>query len=198
MITPHPYPRTSTRPTTGFSLLEVLIALPIIAIAASMLFSTIAAAARQKNIHRENRRVTLAVRSVLEQMRNEDLASIFPLYNAEPFDDPSGPGTAPGNRFAIEGIAPRLDAADARVAEIFLPAIDVSGGGPTPIWQVREDAVLPDLGLPRDLNLDSIVDDQDHSLDYRVLPVRVEVSWQGALGPRTLVMQTVLTEFRQD
>ena len=169
--------------------------MPIIAIAGSMLCSTLIAAARQKTHHRENRIVSQAVRSTLEKMRNEDLDMVFRLYNAEPFDDPKGPGTAPGHRFAIADVPPLLGAEDNLVAEIFLPAIDVSEEAPLPIWQIREDASIPDLGLPRDLNLDNLVDEFDHSGDYKVLPVRIEVEWQGPLGPRHLSMQTILTEW---
>jgi prepilin-type N-terminal cleavage/methylation domain-containing protein len=180
---------------SGFTLIEVLIALPIIAVAASLLCGTIVAARNQTSLQRDRRLASLAARSVLERMRNEKFEDIFPLYNAEPFDDPGGPGTAPGARFAVVGLAAEPDDPEPRVGEILLPVLDVSDGGPAPIWQVREDLDLPELSMPRDLNLDHILDAKDHSADYKVLPVRIVIRWQGDLGPRSFVLDTVLTEY---
>jgi hypothetical protein len=60
--------------------------------------------------------------------------------------------------------------------------------------ELREDVVDTDLGLPRDLNGDGAIDGADHSADYRILPVRVTVSWTGQNGVRSMDFVTVLTE----
>jgi hypothetical protein len=60
--------------------------------------------------------------------------------------------------------------------------------------ELREDVVDAGLGMPRDLNLDGVIDALDHSGDYRILPVRVLVEWTGMSGNRTHRLETVLSE----
>ncbi len=175
--------------------MELIIALPIILIAASMLYMVIIVSARQRTVNRENAIVAETARSILERMRNEDLADVFVLYNQEPFDDPNGPGTAPGHRFDVPGVRELPDTEDGFEGEIILPAVDVSETE-TPIWQIREDIAQPDLGMPRDLSGDNLVDGEDHSGDYTVLPVMIIVRWQGRMGPRNFRFHTMLTDYR--
>jgi hypothetical protein len=49
------------------------------------------------------------------------------------------------------------------------------------------------LGMPRDLTGDILIDNFDHAADYRILPVRVRVSWTGKSGPRSIELQTLLS-----
>ena len=179
----------------GLTIVELMIALPIILVAASMLVTTITASARQRQVNRENALVSQRVRAVLEGMRNEDFRDVYRLYNADPMDDPQGPGTAFGNRFDVPSLEPLDDSPDGLIGEVILPAIDVSTG-PLPEWQLREDSLYDELGMPRDLNADNVVDDLDHSGDYMMLPVVVEARWQGRFGPRRFRVFTLLTEFR--
>lgn len=168
--------------------------MPIILFASSMLLSTILATKRQRSIGRENAIAVEACRSVIEQMRNEDFDQVVVLYNPEPMDDPAGPGTAPGHRFAIPGLRPAPDSPDGMIGEVVLPFRDLSTG-PLPDWQLREDLADEDLGMPRDLDGDFQIDDVDHTNDYRILPVRVEAAWEGELGVRRFRIFTVLMEF---
>jgi type II secretory pathway pseudopilin PulG len=69
------------------------------------------------------------------------------------------------------------------------------GGGTGVYYTLREDFVDARLGLPRDLNGDSLIDDLDHSLDYVVLPVHVRISWRGAFGPRHYDLYTQIARF---
>ncbi len=81
------------------------------------------------------------------------------------------------------------------MGEVILPFVNV-GSEWTPIWHVREDQVNGDLGTPRDLNSDTLVDAFDHSADFSILPVTVRIRWQGKWGPRTFTLSTVLSEAR--
>jgi hypothetical protein len=65
-------------------------------------------------------------------------------------------------------------------------------GGP---FQLREDVVDPEMGMPRDLSGDSVVDSADHALDYMLLPVRVTIEWQGVTGRRRFQMFSLLVDF---
>jgi hypothetical protein len=75
----------------------------------------------------------------------------------------------------------------------------LGGGGmvaaPEPDWQLREDYISEDWGMPRDLSGDSIIDDLDHSQDFILLPLTVRLEWRGSFGPRTYQIQTMLADF---
>ena len=94
----------------------------------------------------------------------------------------------------MPGLDPLPDDADGRVGELIFPEVNTAAALPA-IWELREDAVIPELGLPRDLNGDSIVDAADHAADYAVLPVIVRLEWMGDFGPRIFEMHTMLVEF---
>ena len=73
-----------------------------------------------------------------------------------------------------------------------------SGGAAGIHYPLREDCIDARLGLPRDLNGDSLVDDCDHSEDYIILPVRVEVSWRGRFGARSFSLYTQIAAFAKE
>ena len=66
-----------------------------------------------------------------------------------------------------------------------------------PGFALREDEIAAELGLPRDLNGDLLIDDQDHSGDYIVLPVIVRVSWTGKAGNRQFEIATMLAKLKK-
>lgn len=162
--------------------------------ALTMVTRIVVAAAKQRSVNTENACASNGARVALERLRNAEFEQCFALYNEWDGDDPAGPGSAPGNRFTVEGLAP-LPGAPA-CGEILFPSLlsDVPGESPC---QLREDSVDPLLDLPRDLSGDSIVDGEDHAGDYLILPVRVRVEWQGEWGPRRLELHGLLTSFRK-
>lgn len=163
----------------------------VLAIALGAFSSTVVSTQRQRTINRENALASEASRVVIESMHGSDFRLVYALFNADPEDDPGGPGTAPGSSFLVEG----LDVGEGEalaVGTIWFPSQEVAEG----VWELREDTVNAPMGLPRDLNGDSIVDDADHSDDYLILPVSIEVRWQSLFGPRVLRTRTILTDAR--
>ncbi len=73
------------------------------------------------------------------------------------------------------------------MGKIVLPEFDAGSG-----VELREDLDLPELGMPRDLNGDGIVDSADHSADYRLLPVLLRLEWRGQSGHRQSEVRTIL------
>ena len=167
---------------SGMTLIEMMIAIMILTVCVGMLTSTITATSAHTMAKREQAVAVEAARSIMEEIYAADFGDIFALYNADPTDDPGGPGTAPGPFFAVEGLSPQDGDLDGFVGEILLPA----AGAP-----LREDAEDELLGLPRDLNGDSTIDKLDHADDYVVMPVRVRVDWSGRNGDRTFAMTTM-------
>ena len=179
----------------GFTFAELVVVMVVMLISVSIFTSTVVTTARQRAINRENAIAANAARSALELMRNEEFEQVFALFNADPADDPAGPGTAPGEFFAVEGLNVVDGAPGGAAGRITFPAVDVSGGVGTPAWQLREDFEDPDMGMPRDLNGDGVTDDQDHAGDYVILPVRVTIQWTGMAGQREYRSFTMLVRF---
>jgi type II secretory pathway pseudopilin PulG len=177
------------------TLIEMAVAMPIILIALVMFAQLLTAGVNLREVGSDEWSSSSAAQDVLEQIRNENFADLFRLYNEDPFDDPDGPGTAPSNRFVVANLQPLPGAPDGTIGEIILPTLNI-GTEVSPEWQVREDQVNADLGTPRDLNGDAVIDDLDHSTDYSIIPIFVRLSWQGRHGPREFELFTVLSEFR--
>ena len=149
-----------------------MIAMVVLLVALSIFSSTVAATMRMRTSNRDNAVVAEAARIVLETMRDQPFDQLFALYNADPLDDPGGPGTAPGQRFTVLGPKPLPEAPDGMVGEIRFPVVDVSIKD-EPEWELREDLEDRLLGMPRDLSGDSVTDELDHADDYVRLPVGV-------------------------
>jgi prepilin-type N-terminal cleavage/methylation domain-containing protein len=213
-------PRRADRDRRGTTLIEVMIVMTIMVVAASLFSRMVIATAELRGVNRENGLAAEAARVVLEEMRNQPFAQVFHLYNPDPDDDPGGPGTAPGNLFVVEGLEPLAGAPSGTSLEVVLPAfppdtptqltgtkweyeeavaIGATGTAPPPPepegWTLREDFSDESLGLPRDLNGDSIIDSEDHSEDYVILPILIRIEWEGRHGPRIYEVHSMLTDF---
>ena len=163
---------TSSGPRNGFTVLEIAIALIVVAVALGGLVASSFSTYQLSRSNQARSAAHVAAREVVEALRSADPAQVFALYNADEDDDPDGVGTAPGMHFAVEGLTARSDDADGFVGRVVFP---VDGGG-----VLRETVVNPALDMPRDLNLDGVQDGDDRSADYALLPVSVELDWTGA------------------
>lgn len=183
------------RQRAGVTLLEAVLAVGVMTLAVSLFSTMVVSTSRQRVANHEYPIATEEVRVLLETMRNTAFGDVYALYNSDPDDDPGAAGSAPGHRFAVEGLDALDTSPDGLVGEIFFPTMDLTqqGGG----LELREDSEDETLGMPRDLNGDSILDDEDHGLDYVILPIRVEVDWRGRYGDRHLEVYTMLAEFKK-
>ena len=180
------------RARAGTTMVELMIVMIIMLVALSIYSSTVSSNAGQTMAARERLRAAEAARRILEEMRNESFGQLYALYNSDPADDPAGPGTAPGNRFAAEGLDAPAGAPEGLGGSITFPEANVAAEGAAAVWELRENYVFEPLGMPRDLNGDTIVDIFDHGDDYVILPVRVRVEWQGTTGLRRFDVHTML------
>ena len=177
--TKHP---TIGRGEAGFSLFEVLVAAAVLAVGACAVTAAMIHGMAVGATNSETQEAQEAARRVLEQISAVPVREVFSRYNQDPKDDPQGAGTAVGNVVTVTSASgAALD------AEIIFP-----NAGDTSV--IREDVDDPELGLPRDLNADSAIDDLDHSGDYVMLPVRVRVTWKGVTGTRSLDICSVLLD----
>jgi len=178
---------TSARAAGGFSLIELMVAITILTVALGAISSALVATTSLNNLNREMMIALDAAHAQAERLRGETFAEVFARYNADPADDPPLPigKASPGNNFNVPRLNTRPDDADGFVGEIFFPTIGA---------ELREDAVDADLGMPRDLDLNTAVDSADHANDYRILPVRIRLQWTGENGRQTINLVTVLGE----
>lgn len=173
---------TTRRSEAGFSLFEILVASAVLSVAACAVTAAMIHGMAVGAMNTETQEAQDAARKVIEDLSSVPVREVFARYNTNPEDDPTGYETAVGNVLSlVSSTGAKLE------AEIIFPnAGDVT--------QIREDVQDPVLGLPRDLNADSVIDDLDHSQDYVMLPVRVRVTWQGVTGERSLDMCSVLLD----
>lgn len=214
---PPPTPRPGGSRPHGFTIVELVVTMAILVVASGILVRTLAGTSGMRTVNRENALSIEGGRQVLEAMRDQPFEQLFALYNPDDLDDPGGPATAPGSTFVVPGLEP-VEGAGGQHGTIEMPLMLVEipppppeeegeegrggeGGGElaaaesTFEWQLREDFVDEELGMPRDLNGDNVIDAEDHSEDYVVLPVRVRMSWKGLGGNRSTQLHTMFTEF---
>lgn len=161
-------------------------------VGACLLLVTVLALARTTvgglALERSNGETTLALRAAedaLENARTAGLASAFSLYNSDSSDDPGGAGSAPGSTFTVSGLRARTGSATAIGRYVF----PVFSGAP---GVLDETAPSPFHGAAADLDMDGAATSRDVTATCAILPVAVEIEWQGASGPRTLRIATVI------
>lgn len=176
--------RSPGRGRRGFTLIELAVVMTVAAYALSMMTSTFVNIGRLGPANRENGAALDAARSMIEVLKATDFPEVYARYNADPADDPGFAGSAPGNTFAVPFLSADPADPDGMVGEITFPTLGA---------ELREDVDDRLLGLPRDLNLDGAVDALDHSGDYRVLPVRIQLRWRSRSGERLVNFYSTLS-----
>jgi hypothetical protein len=162
-----------------------LMVVGVAALSGSILSGTKLTSSKQETALAHN-----AVRGLLEQMQGEDISDVYARYNADPADDPGGPGSAPGPNFQVRGLNAQVADADGFVGLVQFPELDLGGGNVA----LREDLADAALGMPRDLNGDGVQDAEDHSDDYIILPVRITLQWRGKTLERQMVFEHILSQ----
>ena len=180
---------SAPRRESGFTLVEIMISLTVLTAAVYLLSSTITATMTHTTKRKERTLAMEAAMNKLEEMRAVPFRKLAPLYNSNPKDDPDGSSTAPGHRFNVPGLDPIDTARDGMIGTIIMP---------TDKAQVLENLAMPELGLPRDLNGDFIIDARDHASDYMILPLIVRIEWKGAAGPSEIEVTSMYSAVQKD
>ena len=187
-------PTTNLRARCGFTLIELLLVMAVFMIALLVLSRSIGGAMRLSNTNRETALAADGAAEMFEVLKGvDDFSQLFALYNTDPDDDPAGVGTAPGTGFAVAGLSPVADDPDGLVGEILFPT-EPGFGGVELRERIDDPDLSTDLGLPRDLNGDGLIDEDDRSGDYQLLPVSIRLRWSGSTGVREFELQTLLAD----
>ncbi len=174
--------RRATR-TAGLTLVETTLALMLLATGALTVLGTMVYSLQLDATNRETMAAAQAARRVLEQVRAESIFDVPALYDGDATNDPNGTGSAPGNTFSIT-LLERTVGGMSVDGQVVLP-FDTDG-------VIRESADIPELGFPRDLNGDGVIDTDDRSADMQALPIIVRVRWDCINGDREVSYRTVL------
>jgi hypothetical protein len=175
----------------GVTIVETAMAMAILMIGMLGFCRVLGEVAVASERQRDTEAAREAATSLLERLQEEELSSVYARFNADPADDPDGAGTAPGAGFAVLGLQPLEDDPDGLVGEIVFPTEEDDEGAAL----LCEDLDLPALGLPRDMNADGVIDHEDRSGDYVILPVLLRVRWRSAGGPAEVELKTLLAGY---
>lgn len=170
-------------------MVDIAVATVILVVAIGGLSGAVISTTQLNRENEETAAAYAALKQITETIQDAPFEDIFATFNDDPADDPGGAGTAVGSDFAAFGLQARPADADGMVGQILFPTVVVGGA-----TQLREDVADTDTGMPRDLSGDGAVDAADHSGDYILLPVTIQLQWLGANGNRQLDVSVLLTE----
>jgi type II secretory pathway pseudopilin PulG len=176
--------RKGKQRASGFSLVEVVAAFVLLIVGGGGVVSMLVATRKLETTNREVLLATTAAEAMLERLKATEFDRVYALFNDRPGDDP-GPGPAPGANFDVPFLTPRADDTDGMPGRILFPK---RAGA------IREDFDDVRLGMPRDLDMNGVIDAFDHSADCKVLPVCVQVLWSGVTGQGRVELFLTLTE----
>lgn len=167
----------------GWNLLSVTISMSCLLIA---ILGTIGSITSSDMLAASTKETTFAMNAARQAIDSliawPDISEVFKDHNESTEDDSPN---AEGPNFRIFGLSPQCQDPDGMVGKFIFPEI---GGA------LREDINNPVLGMPRDLNGDGVIDSDDHSDDFVILPVLVRIEWKGRKGDRNFELMTFIAE----
>ena len=165
----------------GISVTGLLLAFPALVVAAGGLAAVLTQGLALSAVSAETSDAQAFARRVIARVAELPAEQVFVACNGTAADDPDGMPDAPGPVLTLDG----GEETGPVTATLVFPV----GDDPSVL---REDVVIPELGMPRDLNGDGSIDSADHSKDYRILPLLVRVQWVGFHGARTVEVAAAL------
>jgi prepilin-type N-terminal cleavage/methylation domain-containing protein len=192
----------------GFTLIEIIVVTVILSMVSLASLSLTVSSFALESVNREMSDATAVARRVLEEMEALPFEELFARLNSDPTDDPGGAGTAPGNLIQV----PAEHVGGLLGQEAAVLPISIAASGPVeglrnrrdldleiilptdPAGQLIETETRPAWGNQTwDLDGDGAITGDDKSDQYKILPVVVRVTWNGASGPQALELARILT-----
>ncbi len=179
----------------GFTTLEVSMAMGVMGIGALAAASLLVSSITLESGNRGNLAAVSSVRAVVETVETTPFEEIFARFNTDPSDDPLGAGTAEGAEFYfVFGKASQLErvlSPTGHGGTVFRVQVRFPTDG---LGRLAEGTAPLATGMPTDLNNDgAVVNGADTAADYKVLPMRIRVSWQGPSGTEEMIFHRVLS-----
>jgi type II secretory pathway pseudopilin PulG len=177
--------------TAGVTLVELMIALGVIAVALMGLVSVILHTTKSNAVMRENLVAMRAAEQKIEEMRAVDFYSIFTDYTTV-----SGGADLRTPTFQVTGLLPVPGATV--VGKIIFPSDAYPNPGGT---QLLENMTSELMGVPQDMDLNgsSVIESGVNLATiggplgaYDMLPVMIQLDWQSIHGRRSLQYRHVI------
>ena len=179
--------RSRRRGERGFSLLEVFIGIVVLGIAILIQAATTVSVHRLSSEERTRSEALHVVKQVIQRLRaDEDWAGLYARLRtfrdgvaggAASFDtvelSDGRTGYRPAAYFPDFVLTAPLDSCHILI-DVPAAPLDAAPGGPL---FLREDVVLPALGLPADLNGDGAITGDPLDVTYAVLPIELTLRW---------------------
>ena len=180
-------PAPSSR--AGFSLVDVCVSMALLAISLGVLIASAFSAMKLDQVNASTALANQALRRMCEEMQAMPVDEVIDAYWT-----PEDEQEDQRDDDLVQKTLARLTVRDELLADVkgTLPVararFPLGDDGRT----LREDLDRPELGLPRDLNGDGTIDSDDHRADFRILPVVLQLDWNGPSGPQSLRLTTLL------
>jgi len=171
-------------PKAGFGLVDLCVALVVLSISLGVLVGAVFSGIRLARTDEETALASQALRATLARLASLEPRNAFVILNAEDGDDLQGQSAQTYLAVQEELLTDRQG--QPVTISVTFP-VDPANPG-----VVREDLELPALGMPRDLDGDGEIDGADHADDLVILPVLLRLDWEGAGGPQSVQMATIL------
>lgn len=159
------------RRAAGFTMLETMIALFVAAVALMGLLSAISSIMRLTDSNHQQITAVNIARQKLSDLQNASFQTVFAAY---------GP-SSDRNKSTVKDL-------EGGTCKYIFPANSAG--------KLDETVVDAELGMPQDLNGDGDAADTDVSTSYKVLPVRVQITWDTPNGTREVKLNTMLITYK--
>lgn len=176
---------TRAKRMSGFTLVEVTVACAVLAVAIVGILGTMTLGVEQSSLATDTSVAVDAARKQAERVSSYPFKQIFALFDDISSDDPGGPGTGFLPWFDVVGLV--ATSADGHAGHIVFPS-------PAGTGTLRQDTVMPALGMPRDLTGDGVVSSTNVAGSYKLLPVQIKVDWRGSYGTETYSIYLLLAD----
>ncbi|MEE9391052.1 MAG: hypothetical protein V3W41_00950 [Planctomycetota bacterium] len=164
--------RRAARSDAGFSILELVLAVAVLTMAAIGTLQLSVATVGLEAQSRETAVATSICRKVIEDMKAVPFSEIFERYNGTTEDDPPT-AESPGGAFTVNASWVGGPPVDFDVVINF--PVNADGA-------LSEESAALVPGFPTDLNVDGALTVDADLVGYRVLPALLDVSWASASG----------------
>lgn len=155
----------------GFTMLEIMIALFVGAVAIMALLSAMSSIMRLTDSNHQRITAVNIARQRLSELQNSSFQTIYSTY---------GPSSS-FNKSTFTDL-------DGGTCQYIFPSNSAG--------QLDETVVDADLGMPQDLNGNGTAADTNVSTTYKVLPVRVLITWNTIDGPKEIKLNTMLVSYK--
>lgn len=169
---------------SGFSLVDVCLSMALLVVGLGVLIGSTFSAMKLDQVNASTALANQALRGMCEEMQAMPIDEVLDSYVLRGDEDERA-RDAKLARLTLRDPALASRAGKKPVAAARFP---LDGDGRT----LREDLDLPALGLPRDLDGDGAIDSADKRATFRILPVVLELDWEGPSGPQHLQVSSVL------